>query len=72
MNYVIYDNNTKEYYNFVTKRWSKYLTCACVLTKPLSQEKIDEFNSNKRNYELLPYTQEVNMNSIVDQVLLAI
>jgi hypothetical protein len=72
MNYVIYDHNTNEYYNLVTKRWSKYLTCACVLTKSLSQEKIDEFNSNKRNYELLPYTEEVNRNSIVDQVLLAI
>lgn len=72
MNYIIYDNNNNEYYNFITKRWSKYLTSACVLTKSLSQQKIDEFNSNKRNYELIPYMQEINRNSIVDEVLVMI
>ena len=72
MNYIIYDNSTNQYYNFVTKRWSKYLTCACILTKSLSQQKIDEFNSNKINYELIPFNHEVNKNSVVDQVLLTI
>lgn len=70
--YLIYDNNTKRYYNFISRKWSKFFTYGCLADMLECQRAIESFPVMMEFAIIDCYVEQTafeKFNQVVDEVI---
>lgn len=69
MKFVLYNSSKKEYFNRVTKTWTKYVTYGCIINQNILKSELSEITKNMSNLELISVDKEIKEPKIIDELV---